>query len=359
LAHLCRSDQWDLRIALLAQKQRDRQWELSTPPELSAKTDLLSGFQLGHWNAHSIFFNYGVRRYCESQKPDLVVISGYAQPAYWSLLAFCRKSNVPYITLTESHLKKNRPAWLSKLKKTVLHRYYQEAAAHLTMGSASKAYVISHGADPQRTYFFPNTIDVLDYAKQVESLRQNHREKAGITLLYVGNLTKWKGVDLLLSVFLKLVREFPSATLQLVGEGPERPRLEEIARVAPPKAVTFCGFQQPSELPKFYATSDIFVLPSRHETWGVVLLEAMASGLPVVCSDAVGASGDLVLDKETGYSFQTNNVEDFTQKMRTLLSDSTLRSQMGMAGRDLAQKWSQPIAIQGFTDAVKAVVGSS
>src|SRR6185295_13276085 len=107
----------------------------------------------------------------------------------------------------------------------------------------------------------------------------------------------------LLEAQARLERGAEAPWLVLVGDGPESKSLRELASARNLRRVRFAGSREPSELPGIYAAADLFVLPSRHEPWGVVVNEAMAAGLPVVLSDRVGAAPDLLVDGANGRLF--------------------------------------------------------
>jgi glycosyltransferase involved in cell wall biosynthesis len=363
LAKLCRSERWDLRVALLAPRQSDRAWNLVDDPVLAERTDVMRGAQFGSLGAHHIFVNWGVRNYLKSQKPDLAVISGYAQPAFHTIRRFCIRNKVPYVTVTESHLKKRRNPLLNRLKRSGVERFYRSAAAHLTMGSASRGFVVSYGANVANVFDFPNTIDVPAYAQAVEECRREReikrRDRAGFegqNILYVGALAPWKGVDLLVRAFSSLSRKQAGIALHLVGDGPQRPELERLASSVPRGEIHFHGFNQPANLPRFYAGADVLVLPSRQETWGVVLIEAMAAGLPVISSNAVGAADDLVLDGRTGFVFPTGDVGALEERLGRILADPELKKRLGQGAFETAKSWSHDRAIRGFGRAVETAL---
>lgn len=130
------------------------------------------------------------------------------------------------------------------------------------------------------------------------------------SFLYVGRLVPSKGIDLLLEAYARYSKEVDDPwPLNLVGAGSLEPA------AAGCKGVVTHGFRQPSELPEIFAGAGCFVLPSRFEPWGVVLHEAAASGLPIICTSACGASLDLVRDRYNGLVVAPGNVRALTEAM--------------------------------------------
>lgn len=155
-----------------------------------------------------------------------------------------------------------------------------------------------------------------------------------MVLLYVGRLAAEKRLDLLADA----VRNMPGIRLVMVGDGPARASLMQRMAGLP---VTFAGFQTGQHLARAYASADAFVFPSDTETFGQVVQEAMASGLPVVAARAGGAL-DLVRDGATGLLFAPGDAAALRAQIQALRANAPLRRQMGIAGRARAERRSWP-----------------
>jgi glycosyltransferase involved in cell wall biosynthesis len=128
-----------------------------------------------------------------------------------------------------------------------------------------------------------------------------------------------------------LLVEFPRTRLIIVGEGSERVRLQElVTSLGLDKHVTLAGFR--TDVPELLQRMDVYVQPSLHESFGIVLLEAMAAGLPVVASEVEGIP-EIVADGETGYLVPVGDSEALANAVRSLLRDTELRRKMGETGR--------------------------
>ncbi|NOZ28443.1 MAG: glycosyltransferase family 4 protein [Chloroflexi bacterium] len=159
-------------------------------------------------------------------------------------------------------------------------------------------------------------------------------------LLTVGRLVPRKGIDMVLRVLPALLAEFPGLRYRVAGDGPDRPRLERIARdLGVAHAVEFLGRVPDERLPDLYRSAHVFVMPAREEReaasmegFGIVYLEASASGLPVVAGRSGGAV-EAVREGETGLLVPPDDPEALTRTLRDLLGDAALRRRMGQAGR--------------------------
>jgi glycosyltransferase involved in cell wall biosynthesis len=157
-----------------------------------------------------------------------------------------------------------------------------------------------------------------------------------IRFVYLGRLADWKGVQFLLDAFKIVADQFASAELEILGDGDQRKNLEEQARrLNLTGRVNFAGWLSPQEASKRLSRCDVFVLPSLHEVGGIVLLEAMAVGLPVIATDW-GGPAQHVTD-EAGIRVKPENPEQFVRgladAMSRLAKSPELRRQMGEAGR--------------------------
>ncbi|MBY0493710.1 MAG: glycosyltransferase family 4 protein [Cyanobacteria bacterium] len=120
-----------------------------------------------------------------------------------------------------------------------------------------------------------------------------------VTFLCSGSLSHRKGVDLLATAFLRLVHRHPNVRLKLMGEGPMAPRLRR--EFAATDAVEWVGFKDWDELPAVYASAQFLCVPSRHDGWGLVVPEGLASGLPTIATNRTGAALDLIETHRNGW----------------------------------------------------------
>nr|BCX00466.1 MAG: hypothetical protein KatS3mg041_0512 [Bacteroidota bacterium] len=168
---------------------------------------------------------------------------------------------------------------------------------------------------------------------------------------FVSRLVQEKNLPTLREVFQRLRELRPGVRMVIIGDGPER---EELERALP--FVRFLGHQSGEALATGYASSDIFFFPSDTETFGNVTLEAMASGLPVVCADAAG-SRSLVRHGETGFLCPPYEVDTYVAHLEVLISDESLRRQMGQEARRWAETfdWERVMAelLGHYQDAVR------
>ncbi|XP_031385071.1 sulfoquinovosyl transferase SQD2 isoform X2 [Punica granatum] len=165
-------------------------------------------------------------------------------------------------------------------------------------------------------------------------LKLSNGEPERPLIVHVGRLGVEKSLD-----FLKRVMDrIPEARIAFIGDGPYR---EELERMFSGMPAVFTGMLQGEELSQAYASGDVFMMPSESETLGLVVLEAMSSGLPVVAARAGGIPDIIPSDQEgkTGYLFSPGDLEDCLSKLEPLLRDRELRDTMGKAARKEMEKY--------------------
>lgn len=155
------------------------------------------------------------------------------------------------------------------------------------------------------------------------------------SFLYVGRYLGFKGIDILLEAYSRYRKRTPDPwPLYCAGAGPLQDKIKST------EGVIDLGFVQPNELPSLMLHNSVFVLPSRSEPWGVVIHEAVSTGMPVVCSDICGAAVHLVQDGYNGYIFETGNAAHLADSLRKI-GDLTVdqREKMGRSGFELSKQF--------------------
>jgi glycosyltransferase involved in cell wall biosynthesis len=162
-----------------------------------------------------------------------------------------------------------------------------------------------------RTYFnLPYFSDLERFKPRITRKKSEVKE-----FLFSGSLIERKGVDLLARAFVRLAREAPNVKLRIAGEGNVR---ERVARIVGPvrERVEFVGFKDWSALPELYASADVLCVPSRYDGWGLVVPEGLASGLPVIATDRMGAGLEFIRTRENGWLIPAGDEDAILRAMR-------------------------------------------
>ena len=183
-------------------------------------------------------------------------------------------------------------------------------------------------------------LDLFKPMDKAEARRELGLTESNIILSVSKRVEPLKGVDILISAIAQL-DDISDTRLLVVGGDPGSDReLQVLAELAESLgvagSVTFIGAVEHTELPKYYSAADVFVMPSYYETFGLVALEAMACGTPIVASGAAGGPKSFIEEGTTGYLIPWPSPDQYAERLEQLLGDSALRSRIGLAGRDKA-----------------------
>jgi glycosyltransferase involved in cell wall biosynthesis len=227
-----------------------------------------------------------------------------------------------------------------------MHWFYGQLDTVFVNSEEYRQSWIKRGFDPEKLQIFPRGLDHHLFNPERGYLgfweKFDANTNGEVRLLYVGRISKEKDLDVLAQAYQRLRDEGLSIKLFVVGHGPYSETLAETL----PDAV-FTGYLKGKELAAAYASADIFVFPSTTDTFGNVIIEAQASGVPVIVSDS-GGPKELVEDKTNGLITKSHDVDDFTRAIRELVVDPTLRKQMGDHARRSVVDRSWPNAFRKF-----------
>ena len=178
------------------------------------------------------------------------------------------------------------------------------------------------------------------------------RADGHVVFLFCGQMIARKGVDLLFTAFQRL-----GGAARLLLVGPEAQLPEFLAPLPPAvrERVEYAGFQAPEDLPKFFARADVFILPSRYDGWGVVVNQALGAGMPIICSDMVGAARDLVEVEANGLVFPSGNAPALADCMQRFIQQPGLIDSWGKVSRRRAQHWTPEAGAAKWVEALQAV----
>jgi glycosyltransferase involved in cell wall biosynthesis len=295
---------------------------------------------------HWIVFSRGVGRALRRAKPDVLIVGGWNQPAFWRAFLWARRTKTPLVLWVESTARDARSGAgpLEAAKRLAV----RSAAAFLVPGQAAAEYVESLGVPRDRIAVAPNAVDLSIFEQRVaderarrEELRAE-RDLDGCVFLCVSRLSNEKGVDVLARAF-----DGVDGQLILVGDGPA----ETNVRLLAPPTARLVGRVERDELPSWYATADCFVMPSRSETWGMAMNEAAAAGLPLVASEAPGAAYDLIEEGVNGYRVPVEDADALRHVLQRVAADSSWREQARTATLERARAFTP----KAWADAVEAL----
>ena len=288
-------------------------------------------------------------------RPDALLVLGWQTLAHVQMLRAAWKAEVPVIVRGESTLQRAASNGVRGLARRTLwvparHRLYGAAFrrvdAFLVIGSRNRDYYRSFGVPDERMFWAPYGVD-NDWFRMDEPARALARARvraqlgigdASVVFASSAKLIERKRPFDLVDAVVQLRRRGVDARALFIGDGELRAAITlRAARSGIDEAVCIGGFVNQRDLPAWYAAADALVLPSdSRETWGLVVNEAMAAGLPVVVSDAAGCSPDLVRSGENGFTYPCGDVGALASRLATLSSiGHDGRRAFGERGREI------------------------
>jgi glycosyltransferase involved in cell wall biosynthesis len=275
-------------------------------------------------------------------RPRAVMTFGWLFAGYWEAARGASMEGIPYLLRTESNALARGSALRWRVKDWTAGRLCRGAAGCLAIGTRNAELYRAYGVDPRRILMAPYFVDNDWFAREAARLRSARAELRrsfglpadAFVFLFMGKLVAKKHPEDLLEAWMGLDPGLRSRSAVLFGgNGELAPRLR--ARAADEPRVAFAGFLNRGRLPEAYAASDALVLPSdAGETWGLVVNEAMASGLPTIVSDRVGCAPDLVAPGSTGEVYPCGDVEALRARLGKLVQDPAASAAMGARGAE-------------------------
>ena len=301
--------------------------------------------RIGKYNA---LLNTGVFSALKKNRPELILCGGYNYVASWEALWWARKRKVPFLLWSESNREDQRrqlPA-VEFLKRQFLRR----CSGFVVPGRAAFDYLKGQQVSDRPIFVAPNAVDNKAFADASKVARDREtvlREELGLPqryYLFVGRLVHEKGVFELLAAYSKLDPQLRQQIgLVVAGDGSAREEMQQLALGVSPGRIVFPGFVHQEDLGVYYGLAEALVLPTYTDTWGMVVNEAMACGLPVIVSRLAGCTTELIRDGWNGFLIAPKDVDRLGSAMKQIGEESGLRRRMGENSAQLISDYSPEV----------------
>lgn len=293
---------------------------------------------------------------------DAFIVHGWYTKSFWQAIRACWKTDTPVLVRGDSQLLTERSV-LRRIAKYPIYRWFiPRFDAYLVVGSRSSEYYRYYGADSQKMFPVPHCVDNKLFGTNDElhvERKYELRDKWDIprdntVFLFVGKLVEDKRPEDFLNALKIAYSSNGGVSGLVVGDGPLRSELEETVNKSG-VPIVFTGFLNQGEIPDSYVAADVLVVPSASETWGLVVNEAMACGLPAVVSDRVGCAPDLVQPGGTGYIYRCGDVDGLSCIMLDLSRNPERLTEMRTNALSLIRDFSIEAAVSGTLRAIESV----
>ena len=318
----------------------------------------------------SVFPNREIKRALDSFKPDVVHVQ-ISDPIGLSVVSYARKKGIPVVTtehnqpevLTEP-LK--LPGVVRKPMNALLYTYFrnrQSKSDFVTMPTkqAIDNLILSSGKEFNvPVAAVSNGVDLSNFRPgkvQKEIYKKYGISEEGLKVLYVGRVDPEKKVGVVIEAFMKARKDLPKKTeMIVVGDGVDRLRLEKLVSEAGlSNEIKFLGRVLPPDLYELYKVGDVFSTASEIETQGIVLIEAAATGLPLIAVNK-GAVSEVCLTGKNGHLCEPGNVEEISKAMILILTDTDLRKKYSKGSIEVASEHDFEKTLDRFTNIYNKVI---
>ena len=298
---------------------------------------------------------------------DALWVHGYASVNALHAMTAAKALGIPVLLRAESWLgDRERSDAKLAAKRLFFRALGQMVDAVLPIGSRNAEYWRYYLGEDFPLFSMPYAVDNEYFqrrSREAEARRDELRAELGFdpsrpVILFASKLQSRKQAADLLDAYKRLSPGpgiEPHPYLVIVGDGEERTALGRKAEDTGFHSIRFCGFRNQSELPRFFDLATVFVLPSRHEPWGLIVNEVMNAGRAVIVSDEVGCQRDLITDGVEGAVFPAGDVEALTGALRRTLASPEIAAEMGRRALERIDAWNFEEDVRGLRRALAAV----
>lgn len=270
-----------------------------------------------------------VSNYLKKNKYDIFIVGGYSTPTGMLAIELLNFRKIPFILNVDGGIIKKDSNYKYKIKK----RYISSATYWLSTGEYTSKYLMHYGAQKERIFNYPFTSvyekdilnDLVSYEEK-EKMKSELKISGSKMILAIGRFIYSKGFDVLLKASENLPKEYE---VYIIGGQPTDEYLNLIKKYKLDN-VHFINFKSEKDLKKYYMASDLFVLPTRGDVWGLVINEAMAMGLPIITTDQCIAGLELIENNKNGFIVPVEDESILNNKIKTILNDANKRKIMSI-----------------------------
>jgi glycosyltransferase involved in cell wall biosynthesis len=306
-------------------------------------------------------FNPGIVLEIWRNEYDALLIYSYIKPTDLMAMAIAKLTRIPVFFRGDVLLHTRVRGLKARLKDFFLRLWFGNVNVVLPIGTRATEFYHYYGVPDTRLIFAPYAVNNEFFMGEIDRWhcqRDDQRKEIGIppdmpVILFVALMRPVKRASDVIQAFEQAVPD--KSFLLMVGSGSQVPELEQYCKEKHLKNVLFTGHKNQSELAKYYALADLFVISSESETWGLVVNEAMCAGLGVLASEGVASAIDLVIPERNGYIYPVGDITTLAKYMTQLVNAPELRQRMGACSRAIIEQWNYGADVQAILKALRLV----
>ena len=360
------ADDLDFTLVLMARnKPTYPTWKYDFE-QLPFRTKVLSGLCVTLPTRGQVCVNLPLLYFLYRERPDVIVCCGYSASTLL-VAAYAAITRMPFVIWMEGNAITEAQRGLAGIRTRLRRLLSRHASGFVVAGTKSQEYVNSllppRCKRPMLTAY--NCVDSEAFAASIARLRADERawrafrgQYPRLNLLFSGRLVPIKGISLLLDTYERVIQRMPEPVgLIMLGDGPLSTEVEQRKAARGLTHLHLEGFIGPDHYPHFFAAADVFVLMSLLDCNPLVVFEALAAGLPVVCSDRVGNATDFIIPGVNGNIVDPHDVDAAADSIVSLLV-STRRAEMSQASRQIVEKANYDSAAAAFRSITATVAAA-
>ena len=346
----------DLKVLYISETERRREWNIKKD-ELKFPYEIMFKVPLDEVPTVSLFKKTWER--LNAVNPEVLIIDGYSYAVCWAGLFWAKAKGKKIILWSSSNEDDHNRIFY---KESIKRFFVKRCNAYNVYGTRSKEYLLKLEAERDKVFIMGNNTDNDFFSNETEKLKTEKVvlcQQMGNPLhnfLCVARFSAEKNILHLLDAYKRLVdKNITDWGLILVGNGPQREEYENYITKYALKNVLMPDFKQKEELPLYLALSDVFILPSISETWGLVVNEAMAAGLPVLVSRKCGCYPDLIKEGVNGFSFDPYDEFALTDLMHNIIQGRVDLEYLGKNSLEIIKEFTPERAARIFSNTIEFV----
>ena len=307
-------------------------------------------------------WNPGLWKLVRTGAFDAVVIyTGYMCASFWLAVAAAKSKGIAVLISSDStgFASRDGSKWKTWLKPFVLGRVYRTIDVLMSSSVAIRNLALSVGMPEDRIVEVRSGMNKEEWQSRAAQFDRTEIRKSwnipdsAPVVFYCAKLQDWKRPLDLIRAFRKA--QVPGAYLVMAGEGPQRGDVErEVASLGIREQVRLLGFVNASQLPGYYKSSDLFVLPSWYDPCPLVVPEAMFSGIPVILSDTILGRADMIEEGKSGYRYRCGDTDQLAELLKKILGDSKLLGELRTGVAEQMKSWTAQNFADTWMEAIEA-----
>lgn len=287
-----------------------------------------------------------------------ILTLGWNKVLFWQAIWWGQRSGAALYLRAESNLLHHQPWWVKAAKAILFPMLFRQFRAFLAIGKFNRELYHHYGVPEENVFMAPYCVDNDFFARNSSKQRKNAeilRQNLGISndqtvfLFAAKFINRKRPLDIIQTA--KLINRQDLHVI-MVGDGPLLPKCRELIGRNGLNNIHLLGFKNQSELPLYYAAADVLILPSEFETWGLVINEAMACGLPCIVSDGCSAAADMIIEGETGYIYPVGDINRLATLMAKIAENKKKLKEMSSHAANYITNFDMQHVVSALKEAI-------